>query len=149
MFCLFLDLLILQLVSPEEITGNAIFVEHANGAKGVTLDRAVYVGSCNAAAMGGGETVYDSVVDFQSLYMHWDFNETAKTMILEDKFIFNDGFLRGTPAFGKDAERGILSLNGKDQYVLAGKDLLDRRGFTLNIDIKWDGGAANGVVFSL
>ncbi|MFC1600901.1 DUF6055 domain-containing protein, partial [Candidatus Sumerlaeota bacterium] len=135
-------------IAPTKITGNAIFTDSASGAKGVTLKRGLYAGNCASASHGGGETVYDQAIDFQNLYAHWDFDETAATMILEDKFEFNDGFLRGKPAFGKDGERGILTLNGADQYVLAGKDLTDWRGMTLNIELKWDGGSANQPIFA-
>jgi len=74
-------------------------------------------------------------------YAHWDF-ETPRKNILKDALADNDGILRAGPAFVKDDGRGVLSLNGKQQYAIVEGSSADTVGLTIDTKIKWRGGAA-------
>ncbi|NLY11212.1 MAG: hypothetical protein GX020_05965 [Firmicutes bacterium] len=82
----------------------------------------------------------------KGMYAHWDFN-TAIKEIVRDNVYYSDGILRGNPDLARIEGRGVLVLNGNDQYVLLERSVAEFRELTIEMVFNWAGGEANQRVF--
>ncbi len=78
--------------------------------------------------------------DNHFLTAYWDFRQ-PRAEVLKDAFTDNDGTLRGHPAFLNDSGHSSLALNGKNQYALIDGSLAALTNITVDMQIKWQGGA--------
>ncbi len=82
------------------------------------------------------------VADNHGLYAHWDFRQPCR-QVLKDAFADEDGVLRGGPVFTTDGGgRHALVLNGKNQYAVLEGEAADTADLTVDMQIKWLGGAS-------
>jgi len=84
--------------------------------------------------------------EHHNLYVHWDFGE-PNSFLVKDAFAYNDGFARGKPSWRREGKRTCLAFNGKDQYVVVGRDVSDMRDATYDLMVRWSGGAGDQRIF--
>ncbi len=84
--------------------------------------------------------------DNRHLYARWSFDK-ANGAQLTDMNADCTGTLRGTPVFGKDGERRILTFNGRDQYALIEPHAADSAALTFDILVNPAAPTANQVLF--
>ncbi len=84
--------------------------------------------------------------DNRGLYARWSFDK-ANGDLLSDVNADCTGTLRGAPAFGKDGDRRILTLNGRDQYALIEPHAADSAALTFDFIVRPAAATANQVLF--
>jgi carbonic anhydrase/acetyltransferase-like protein (isoleucine patch superfamily) len=113
------------------VSGNAVLFDNANlSVAGVSKGVFPYwIGKKEAS----------DAADIGGCYLEWNFT-TPEGGIARDEALSNDGILRNGAAMILDGSNSVLKLNGKDQYVLAGKDLADMQDMTMTFRVYWEGG---------
>ncbi|MBL7220093.1 MAG: hypothetical protein ISS69_08260 [Phycisphaerae bacterium] len=87
-----------------------------------------------APGFGGG-------TDAGAPYANWQFNH-AKTVLLEDSYVNNNGILHGRPGFVDENEglRKSIVFNGRNQYAEAPPSVADFGQLTIDIMVNRSGG---------
>ena len=80
--------------------------------------------------------------DLGGLYVQYLFDKKHPYLAL-DTYGVTYGYLMGNPVQAD----GVLTLNGKDQFVEMPKDVADLRDITIVLKVKWNGGAKNQRLF--
>ena len=84
--------------------------------------------------------------DNRHLYARWNFDK-ANGALLNDANADCTAMLRGAPAFSKDGDRRVLTLNGRDQYAIVEPHAADSAALTLDILAKPATSGANQIIF--
>jgi len=119
-------------VSNGSVTGNAM----VDGA--YAKDNLVNKGKWFTWSWGGGQEAGESDEDFGGVYTQMSF-DTAHEWMAADDFGVTWGYLVGKPVFAKENGKGVLRLNGKDQFVELQNDVADMNNISMKADVTWQG----------
>ncbi|NLY10498.1 MAG: hypothetical protein GX020_02245 [Firmicutes bacterium] len=84
---------------------------------------------------GTGQNAGEIDAEFNGLYLQMTFEKDHPWMAWDD-FGLTWGYLVN----GAKASNGVLTLNGKDQFVELQKDVVNHQNLTLILNVKWHGG---------
>jgi hypothetical protein len=115
------------------VSGNAM----VDGA--YSKDNLVNKGKWFTWSWGGGQEEGESDEDFGGIYMQMSF-DTPHEWMAPDDFGATWGYLVGNPVFAKENGKGVLRLNGKDQFVELQNDVADMDNISIKTDVTWQGG---------